>query len=276
MIKLSLSVLLATLTVIPASSFMTQAFAAARLPTQPTKSTNNLSDHGLIAQLNYNPMYTPDFMMSVTAQRGLELELESRRGGSNSDSSNRPASTPSSRQPKANFKFVSSPQVSAQVRAAIIRKMKQKMPERANEIEQSFDPNTIRNFYSRLQPLGINGNSVDDVVGIHLVSLYEIHTGKAMGKAGIQGVLKQIREIFANSKIASSKTMQSNTNKQIFAEMVTYRTIMLMSSALASRKDNDTARYQQLQVIAKSAANEYGFNFDRLKVTNQGFRPISS
>jgi hypothetical protein len=274
MIKLSLSVLLATLTVMPTSSFIAQAFATTHLPTQPTGSTDQLGDRHLIAQLNYNPMYTPDFMMSVTAQRGLESELESRRGSNNSGSSNRPTNAPSSRPPRANFKFVSSPKVSAQVRAEIIRKMKQKISGRDAEIEQFFKPNIVRDFYSRLQPLGINGNSVDDVVGLHIASLYEINTGKALNNARLQGVIKQMREIFANSKIGSSKLIQSDKSKQIFAETVSYRTIMLMSSAVALRKANDTAQYQRLQAAARSAASEYGFNFDRLKITTEGFKPM--
>lgn len=46
---------------------------------------------------------------------------------------------------------------------------------------------------------------------------------------------------------------------------------MAASRALQS---NDAERYRQLQAAAQSAGAEYALNFDKLKATRQGFKPI--
>jgi hypothetical protein len=129
MIKNSLSVLLATVTLIPASSLLCSAIAANGLSTQP--SVSNASGHqDLIAQ-NYIPMYTPDFMMSVSAQRALELRLESMRGKRGSSSNSSGSSVNLSSNSTSSKKTIS-----AKKYRTLFQKLQQKFPGHDTEIKQ--------------------------------------------------------------------------------------------------------------------------------------------
>lgn len=128
MIKNSLSVLLATVTLIPAISLLCSAIAANGLSNQPSVSDAS-GRQDLIAQ-NYIPMYTPDFMMSVSAQRALELRLESMRGkrGSSSNSS-KPVNLSSNN-------GSSKKTISAKQYKILFQKLQQKFPGHDAEIKQ--------------------------------------------------------------------------------------------------------------------------------------------
>jgi hypothetical protein len=108
MVKISLSVLLATVGLLPASSLLCPA----------------------IAQMNYNPMYTPDFTMSNSAQRALEIRLESMRRSKSSSSSssgmNRSKNTTSSQKQV----------ITAKQYQYIVKRMQQRMPGRDAEVRQ--------------------------------------------------------------------------------------------------------------------------------------------
>jgi hypothetical protein len=120
--------LLATVTLIPASSLLCLAIAANGLSTQPSVSNASVQQD-LIAQ-NYIPMYTPDFMMSVSAQRALELRLESmrgKRGSSNSSGSSVNLSSNSTSSKKT---------ISAKKYRTLFQKLQQKFPGHDAEIKQ--------------------------------------------------------------------------------------------------------------------------------------------
>jgi hypothetical protein len=45
-------------------------------------------------------------------------------------------------------------------------------------------------------------------------------------------------------------------------------------AASGALQNSDAERYRQLQTAARSSGAEYALNFDKLKATRQGFRPI--
>jgi hypothetical protein len=93
-------------------------------------------DRSAIAQIDPNNMYTPDFMMSASEQRALELRLEAmRRNKAKAKGGNR-----SNTMSRANVPSNSKKQViTAKQYRYIINRMQQKMPGRDAEVRQMLD-----------------------------------------------------------------------------------------------------------------------------------------
>ena len=223
------------------------------------------------------PMFTPDFSMQSVAQRSLEIELKRRRGQRSNDQGSSPIrnkNPTASNTTRSNstsrsslISFVPSEAVSEKVKASVTRKLKQGSPGNDVIIDQLFQGDVIGRFYGGLSQFGLKKNSVPDAIALFIASMYSVANDHYSTPSEITGTVAQFRRIFDGNP----SQFGNNEAKQIFVETLNYQTIVMLKANVALHKTKDPVRLAIIQKNARSTAAKYGFDFDKLIITDNGF-----
>jgi protein tyrosine phosphatase (PTP) superfamily phosphohydrolase (DUF442 family) len=243
-----------------------------------------------IAQDYVFPDFTPGNIKAITdgvvnravLNSVLEGQTSSERPSSSSPrrSSNRPR-TPQSTQgtsqstqtkpASASLSFRPDPSVSRQVQDALIASIRQQLPTGADQFAAVISSGQLMNLYAQsAAKYGLKSNDVADAMTSYLlvqwIIVNDVRTDPS--RASAQGVRSQVVAILKNSPQLRSEQM-----RQMVAENLIYQAVFLDSFRDVSVASGNPAQIQQLaQATNQSSMGQFGIDFRKLELTNEGFR----
>jgi hypothetical protein len=165
--------------------------------------------------------------------------------------------------------FRHSPQITTRVRDQITEKFAAQSPEKAAQIRREFNQaNVVGEFRRLIKRYGYDPDNLAHNMSAFLILQWEVLTGNQAQRPQMEGTVEQVTKALRTSSLLAG---MSNTDKQIVADSMAYQAVMSVLVLNDLKRRGDSAGIAKLREGIIRSARVLGWDFNRLKLTSQGF-----